>query len=86
MFRIFLWLIFAIGISGAFIYGFETYLMESFTGWLTGFSAASMENTASGIQGKIDPFLDGIITGASFAAKGFSALLGIKVATIIFGK
>ncbi|MEE8433152.1 MAG: hypothetical protein V3S64_00055 [bacterium] len=86
MFRKLLWLIFAIGISGAFIYGYEAFLMDSFTGWLTGFSSETIQNAPSEVQGKIDPFLGGIITGASFAAKGFAALIGITVANVIFGK
>lgn len=75
-----------IGIAAAFIYGYEAFLMDSFTVWLGGFSSEAAQNAPSGVQNKINPIFGGIIIGASYAAKAFFAFLGIKVASLIFGK
>ena len=85
MFRKLLWLVFAIGISGTFIYGFEVYLMVDYMIFMSGL-VETLQISSSEVQDKVDPIFGGIMTGASFAAKGFFALLGIKVANLFFGK
>ena len=83
MVRKIIWLVFAIGISGAFIYGFEAFLLEDYNAFLSSF-VGTVQNTSSEVQDKIDPIFEGIMTIASFAAKGFAALIGITIANLIF--
>ena len=44
------------------------------------------QDSSSEIQNTITPFLGKIMIGASYAARGFAALIGITVANVIFGK
>ena len=86
MLRKLFWLVVTIGISAAFIFGYEAFLMDSFTAWLAGISPEMGNNASSGVLGKINPVLAGIVTAILFFAKAFFAYLGIRVANLIFSR
>ena len=85
MFRKLLWLIFAIGFSGGCIYGLENFLMADYREMVSNL-IDKVQDSSSEVQNTITPFLGKIMNGASYAARGFAALIGISIANVIFGK